>query len=413
MTALAEQCGIALENARIYEDQQRQLQFFKTLDKIGKALNSTLQLQEVLDLIVSRLPEIMDLKGCTIRLLDPGKRHLELMAASGLSRKYLDRGSIDDELSTHQALKGDPVVIYDAVTDPRIRYQKEAAQEGIAGILAVPIIVKKRIIGVLRLLTAHSRNFTDAEINFTMAVAEQGGIAIQNSISYNKITKLVTELEDQEEFLQNIMDSLNTDLFVLDAHDRITMVNRTFLKNHKLKESEAIGRPGHRIIKILAPDDSLIKKVKTENRTVVESRPWGKDKQLEITISPVSVFDPDGKTDFVIGTIQDITAHIRLQEEQRIRERLQGVLEMSGAAVHELNTPIFAALGTAQMLLKDQTPTDDHYDDLQTIARNLKHISDLTRKMTQITRYEAKAYVGETKIVDIHKASDESFAGED
>ena len=80
----------------------------------------------------------------------------------------------------------------------------------------------------------------------------------------------MTELEDQEEFLQNIMDSLNTDLFVLDAHDRITMVNRTFLKNHKLKESEVIGRPGHRIIKILAPDDSLIKKVKTENRTVVE-----------------------------------------------------------------------------------------------------------------------------------------------
>ena len=66
------------------------------------------------------------------------------------------------------------------------------------------------------------------------------------------------------------MDSLNTDLFVLDAHDRITMVYRTFLKNHKLKESEVIGRPGHRIIKILAPDDSLIKKVKTENRTVVD-----------------------------------------------------------------------------------------------------------------------------------------------
>jgi GAF domain-containing protein len=87
---------------------------------------------------------------------------------------------------------------------------------------------------VLRLLTASPRDFTDAEINFAMAVAEQGGIAIQNSINYNKITKLVTELEDQEEFLQNIMDSLNADLFVLDANHRITMVNRTFLKNHKL-----------------------------------------------------------------------------------------------------------------------------------------------------------------------------------
>jgi PAS domain-containing protein len=202
------------------------------------------------------------------------------MAASGLSRKYLDRGSIDDELSTHHALKGEPVVIYDAATDARIRYRKEAAQEGIAGILAVPIVVKKRIIGVLRLLTASPRDFTDAEINFAMAVAEQGGIAIQNSINYNKITKLVTELEDQEEFLQNIMDSLNADLFVLDANHRITMVNRTFLKNHKLKESEVIGRPGHRIIEIIEPDDPLIKRVKTENRTVVESRSFGKDKHL-------------------------------------------------------------------------------------------------------------------------------------
>ncbi len=413
VTALAEQCGIAIENARIYEDQQRQLQFFKTLDKIGKALNSTLQLQEVLDLIVNRLPEIMDLKGCTIRLLDPGKGHLELMAASGLSRKYLDRGSIDDELGTHHALKGEPVVIYDAATDPRVRYQKEATREGIAGILAVPIVVKKRIIGVLRLLAASPRDFSDAEINFAMAVAEQGGIAIQNSISYNKITKLVAELEDQEEFLQNIMDSLNTDLFVLDANDRITMVNRTFLKNHELKESEAIGRPGHGIIKIIEPDDPLIKKVKSENRTVVESRRFGEDTHLEITISPVSVFDPDGKIDFVIGTIQDITAHIRLQEEQRMRERLQGVLEMSGAAVHELNTPIFAALGTAQMLMKDLAQTDVQHDDLKTITRNLKQISELTRKMTRITRYEAKAYVGETKIVDIQKASDESFTGKD
>ena len=191
------------------------------------------------------------------------------------------------------------------------------------------------------------------------------------------------------------------------------MVNRTFLKNHNLKESEVIGRPGHRIIRIIEPDDPLIKKVKIENRTVVESRRFGKDRHLEITISPVSVFDPNGKIDFVIGTIQDITPHIRLQEEQRIRERLQGVLEMSGAAVHELNTPVFSALGTAQLIMEDMAETEALYDDLQTISRNLKLVSDLTRRMTRITRYEAKAYVGETNIVDIQKASDGSFAVKD
>ena len=332
------------------------------------------------------------------------------MAASGLSQEYLGRGSIDDELGTHQALKGKPVVIYDATSDSRIRYRQEAAREGVASILAVPITDKKRIIGVLRLLTAKPRNFSDVEINFAVAVAEQSGIAIQNAISYNKITKLVKELEHQEEFLQNIMDGLNADLFVLDTELRITMVNRSFLKSYRVEEAEVIGRPCNQIVKILDPEDALLKRVKSENRAIVSTRrieSGGDERHLEIMVSPVSAFDPDGEIDFIIGTIRDITAHVLLQGEQRARERLQGVLEMAGAAVHELNTPVFVALGTAQMVMGDLKEADDRHDDLLTIIRNLKLVSELTKKMTQITRYESKAYVGQTSIVDITKSSND------
>ncbi len=407
VTALAEQCGIAIENARVHEDQKQQIQFFKTLHNISKALNSALQLQEVLDLMVTRIPKVMDLKGCTIRLLEPSKVQLDLMAASGLSQEYLGRGSIDDELSTHQALKGEPVVIFDATTDSRIHYQKEAAREGVASILAVPIVVKRKIIGVLRLLTASPRNFTDAEINFAMAVAEQSGIAIQNAIGFNKISKLLKELEHQEEFLQHIMDGLNADLFVLDADLRIVMVNRTFLENFKVEENAIIGRTYDQIISIMAPGDKLFKKARLDNRTVATTRHIGKggdQKHLEILVTPVSVFDSNLKIDFFIGTIRDITAHSLLREEQRTRERLQGVLEMAGAAVHELNTPVFAALGTAKLLMADPDKTESQNDDLQTIIRNLKIVSELTRKMSRITRYEAKAYAGQTKIVDLTRS---------
>ena len=97
IAALAEQCGIAIENARVYEEQNRQIRYLKSLEEIGKVINSTFQLQEVLDFIVAKIPEVMNLKGCTIRLLDPVKGHLDLVAASGLSEEYLGRGSIDDE----------------------------------------------------------------------------------------------------------------------------------------------------------------------------------------------------------------------------------------------------------------------------------------------------------------------------
>jgi PAS domain S-box-containing protein len=407
VAALAEQCGIAIENARVYKEQNRQIKYLKSLEQIGKALNSTFDLREVLDFIVAKLPEVMNLKGCTIRLLDPGKGHLELVAASGLSPKYLGRGSIDDELSTHDAMMGVPVMIHDATTDPRITYQDDAKKEGVASMLAVSIVVKKRIIGVLRLLTSEKRNFSDAEINFATAVAEQGGIAIQNSMNYDKITKLITELEQHEDFLQSIIDSLHAELLVLDLDYHIIMVNRAFLENHDLNEPEIIGRRCHQIVDICDPDNCPLKRIEKKKETSVCMRRIEEDdeeKHLEEMATPVSVFGKTGETDFIIVTIRDVTTHVRLREEHRKKERLQGVLEMAGAVAHELNTPVFSALGTAQLLLDDLDEPEVR-GDLKTIIRNLNTMSELTRKMTQITKYEAKDYVGDVKIVDIQKAT--------
>lgn len=190
VAAVAEQCGIAIENARIYEEQKRQLNYFKVVYEIGKKINSTRHLDQILDLIVKRLPEVMNLKACTIRLIEEsGKGRLELKAAHGLSRSYLERGPLDNELATYYILKGEPVVIPDATVDLHTIYHKEAASEGVGSVLAVPIMVKDETIGMIRLLTSAVRNFSHADVNFAMAVAEQSGIAIQNAIDYQKIKK--------------------------------------------------------------------------------------------------------------------------------------------------------------------------------------------------------------------------------
>ncbi len=186
LTALAEQCGIAIENARIFKEQQTQLDYFKAIHEIGKMINSTYELDKILDLIVTRLPSVMGLKGATIRLFDEHEGKLELKAAYGLSRSYLERGPLDEELATYFIREGDPVVIPDATVDFHTIYHKEAESEGISSILAVPITVQDEIIGVLRLLTAEIRYFSHADVNFAMAIAEQGGIAIQRAIDYSK-----------------------------------------------------------------------------------------------------------------------------------------------------------------------------------------------------------------------------------
>jgi len=187
VTALGEQCGIAIENARIFNEQQIQLDYFKAIHEIGKRINATYELDAILDLIVTRLPAVMGLKAATIRLIEENKGKLQLKAAYGLSQSYLERGPLDDELATYYLKGGEPVVIPDARKDIHTLYHEEAKTEGIRSILAVPIGVQGETIGILRLLTEEMRYFTNVDINFAMAVAEQGGVAIQRALDYPKL----------------------------------------------------------------------------------------------------------------------------------------------------------------------------------------------------------------------------------
>src|SRR5574340_257655 len=69
--------------------------YLRSFQEISKILSSTLSVDEVLDHIVRQITEVMNLKGATIRLVNPKTNRLELAAAHGLSEKYLNKGTVD------------------------------------------------------------------------------------------------------------------------------------------------------------------------------------------------------------------------------------------------------------------------------------------------------------------------------
>ncbi len=181
-----------------------------SFQEISKAISSTLSVREVLELIVHKMAEVMNLKGCTIRLVNPKTSTLELVAAVGLSEKYLNKGQVDMDRSISEALSGRPVAIYDATTDPRIQYPQEAKEEGIATLVAIPILNKGKVIGVMRLLTAEPREFLMEEIDFACAIAELGGQAIINAQMYEAKSKELEFLKG----LQQVFRAINSTLEV-------------------------------------------------------------------------------------------------------------------------------------------------------------------------------------------------------
>lgn len=192
-TALSLECfrRQAFVAEEIDEDSAAMLRLFKNpylqgFMNISRTVTSTLEYQKVLQAIVEEVSKIFQAKGCTLLLLDKDKVRLDQAAAYGLSEKYLEKGPLDAEKSIAETISGTPVQIFDVETDPRVQYPAEAALEGIGSILAVPIVIRDRVIGSMRIFTEKKRRFHRYEVEFAMAVAEQCGIAIENAIMYSK-----------------------------------------------------------------------------------------------------------------------------------------------------------------------------------------------------------------------------------
>lgn len=156
--------------------------YFLAFVHVSKAISSTLNLQEVLDLIVKEAIRSMGLKAGAISLLNEKEGRLELIAQRNLSKEFLKKGPVLADRSIPRAIRaGGPVIVPDIDHDDQLQYPEECKREGIRSILSVPIIFRDETIGVLRLYDSKSRDFTSQEVEFITALAEQGGIAIENA----------------------------------------------------------------------------------------------------------------------------------------------------------------------------------------------------------------------------------------
>ena len=222
ISALAEMGGLAIVNARLYQadgdklaslfeeigvelptaaeilaqqletavshavDPTRCLGYFRTLHEVTRAILSSLDSKQVVQLIVDKVTRIMQVKACALRLRNETTHELELIATTGLSESFLAKGQPHTDQSISETLAGRPVLISDTASDPRLEYPAETVAEGIASILSIPIVARQRVVGVLRLYSAEKRQYSQEEVTFLSALAEIAGVAIMNARIYEK-----------------------------------------------------------------------------------------------------------------------------------------------------------------------------------------------------------------------------------
>lgn len=178
---------------------KKQLINYETLLKVTKVISHSRNPEEVVLITVESIKTALDVKGCSVFLINRKTDELEVAASYGLSDEYINKGPVSALRSIALSLEEGPVAIYDVSDDPRIQYPDAAKKEGIASILSVPIVVAGRLIGALRIYTSEHWEFTLEDVNFVQAMAQIAGMAIEMARQYKG-------LKDSIEILKTMRD---------------------------------------------------------------------------------------------------------------------------------------------------------------------------------------------------------------
>ena len=163
--------------------------YYESLYEVAADVNSARNPETVLSSIVENVAKALGAKGCSIMLLTPDRKRLLHTAAYGLSDWYVRKGPYSVEKSMCKALEGEPVAVLDVTTDERMQYPEQQKKEGVASILSVPIMLREKVIGVMRVYTAEPYYFTRDDMYFVGAVANLGAIALENARLYDSVHK--------------------------------------------------------------------------------------------------------------------------------------------------------------------------------------------------------------------------------
>lgn len=150
-----------------------------------KAISSAISSYEDINLLGRHLVEgicrAFKVKGCSIFLVDDREKQLFRVSTFGLSENYLTKGPMHVDDSSTEFSTGDSVYIEDTQNDPRIKYPKEAKDEGILSMLSVPIKTKNTVVGLLKIYNDSPLELHEEDLDSFRVLAKQVGIAIENN----------------------------------------------------------------------------------------------------------------------------------------------------------------------------------------------------------------------------------------
>ena len=223
------------------------------------------------------------------------------------------------------------------------------------------------------------------------------------------------KLRSYLKLMDTLINTIPNPIYFKDEHGVYQGCNRVFSKKILgLTRDRIIGKRPQDLPEQIPPD--LAAAYQREEAKVIEKsgphsfeapvqREDGQRRDFLFSLAPVT--DEDGNHSGCVAVLYDLTDKNRAAQDRLEKEKLEGVLETTGAVCHEMNQPLQAASGYTEILAAQ---LDGHkaLAYIEKVTAQLERMRDITDKLQGITRVEVTEYAGDTKIIDIHKSSEKT-----
>ncbi|HTL17601.1 MAG TPA: GAF domain-containing protein, partial [Patescibacteria group bacterium] len=197
---LAAQAARVIHNTWLYEQLRLKARLFESLASVSQTINSTLSLDDALNVITREASVLMRARLCSLMLLDESREWLDLRSSYGAGEAYLrkPRVSVEESLLGVVIRRKKPLQVPNVQTSSRYQSIEVAQKEGLVALLSVPLLFGSLPIGTLSVYTGQQYSFSNEEIRILSALAELSAIAIEKARLYERLVDVEDQMRQNE-----------------------------------------------------------------------------------------------------------------------------------------------------------------------------------------------------------------------
>ena len=323
----------ALENSLVRVSEmlvpfEQQFSHLQALANIGQVVNSTLEIDEVLQIVMDTIIRLTEAERGFLMLRDE-RGEMTIRIARNWEQESINQNesSISRTVVQRVINEGEAVLTTNAREDPRFGGQESIIAFNLRSILCVPLMVKTELIGVIYADNRiRSGIFSESERDLLIAFANQAAVAIENARLFTSLKRTLAEVTELKNLMDDVFASIVSGVITADVQNQITLCNHAASSIIGRASAEIVGRKIEEIVPAFAADIMPhLESVRKSDKPVVglelsQKLPERGSVDWRLNLSPLK--DAGQKTQGVAIVLDDLTERKKLEAQRGLLQRM-------------------------------------------------------------------------------------------